>query len=465
MAQINIVQPALGKLEVVSSSEASYTVRFVPPEDQQYTRGNIRLYCEACGRTLIESSSNPAVFNISNLEASGHPGPFDISVDVTGQVTVYVNTYAMDAQGTTDPVTAQYGTVLGGSVDIRLRATPNEGYEFDHWDRLNSTWTSTTQNLNLRVSNVQKDEWRVYQAYFRKKTEKKNKFYVLCQYMLAETDELVIPSEETFDRSEGNPRSLKAIQGYEFAKIYGNAKSYTNGSISTFRVELTAEALSHGIKFVRWGLPSGGTILSFSVDNDGLELSLKFNGLYSSMDEDFYVRAYFTRAEIKSLTVHADSDLYGTVSVSGAASFIPARYPDGSDSGISAAYWDNSRARIAKFVFAVPPEGKQDATTTIGLRLWKNMPNPPVDYMTEFANMAFIHGYTIIGSSAGISHAIPGSGRLDISINIRMLQATDIYVAMCTHMLVYDSGRNLVSRSNSLVCDCHKPSGGTFIEL
>lgn len=133
-ATVNVVQPAVGHVTVVNPDHAAYTVRYTPPAGRPVTLGNFRIYCHACHTTLLSSPNNPATFDLAELEYLGHPGPFDVTIDVSGYNTVYFEAFPFPAAGGTATVNKASQTGEdGGTTDVYLTATPSAGYQFKAW--------------------------------------------------------------------------------------------------------------------------------------------------------------------------------------------------------------------------------------------------------------------------------------------------------------------------------------------
>lgn len=133
-ATVNVVQPAVGHVTVVNPDHAAYTVRYDPPAGRPVTLGNFRIYCHACHTTLLSSPNNPATFDLAELEYLGHPGPFDVTIDVSGYNTVYFEAFPFPAAGGTATVNKASQTGEdGGTTDVYLTATPKSGYTFKAW--------------------------------------------------------------------------------------------------------------------------------------------------------------------------------------------------------------------------------------------------------------------------------------------------------------------------------------------
>lgn len=160
MATVTVTQPARGSVSTLSSAMAAYTVRW-NDGGSGATFWGFRVICHACERTLYNSSSNPATFDLSNLESSGHPGPFEIVADVGNPPhELYVLTHAV-GHGTTTPAAKWYGPVAdGGTVMVEMDATPDEGYRFVEWRYGSSSGRVVSKNAHYSVGITLSGDWQ-----------------------------------------------------------------------------------------------------------------------------------------------------------------------------------------------------------------------------------------------------------------------------------------------------------------
>ena len=160
MATVTVTQPARGSISTLSSAMAAYTVRW-NDGGSGATFWGFRVICHACERTLYNSSSNPATFDLSNLESSGHPGPFEIVADVGNPPhELYVLTHAV-GHGTTTPAAKWYGPVAdGGTVRIEMDAVPDEGYRFVEWRYGSSSGRVVSKNAHYSVGIKLSGDWQ-----------------------------------------------------------------------------------------------------------------------------------------------------------------------------------------------------------------------------------------------------------------------------------------------------------------
>lgn len=128
---VNVVQPAIGTITVIDARPESYTVRYDPPEGATVQTGPFRVYCEACGGTLLQSPTNPATFNLADLEEGGHPGPFDISLTTTQTGAMTFRAWAFPVAGGTCSVSpSSWNVPVGDKVVVNIRSAPNPGWIF-----------------------------------------------------------------------------------------------------------------------------------------------------------------------------------------------------------------------------------------------------------------------------------------------------------------------------------------------
>lgn len=151
MATVTVTQPAKGYTSTVSSAMAGYTVRW-DDNGSGATFQQFRVICHACEQTLYSSGSNPAVFDLSNLESGGHPGPFEIVTDVGNPShDLLVRTHAV-GNGTTTPESKWYSVPDGGRVRVTINAVPAEGYRFVEWRRDSSSGPFVSSSANYSVN-------------------------------------------------------------------------------------------------------------------------------------------------------------------------------------------------------------------------------------------------------------------------------------------------------------------------
>ena len=182
MATVTVVQPKVGTITVLSQTDQSITVEWDEPDEGTGVFKGFKLYCHACGGTLVYLKTNPATFDISELTSEGHPGPFEISAVAEGSGDLYVYTDVAEGLGSTkaypeggskdatDSFSAEIA--VGSSLTFHIRAYPAFGWLFDHWDR-DGEFFSTTSSMSVTFSKTTTNEVeRQYDAYFVRGTFK-----------------------------------------------------------------------------------------------------------------------------------------------------------------------------------------------------------------------------------------------------------------------------------------------------
>lgn len=452
MVTINIIQPALGRLVVISSTESSYTVSYIPPQDQQYTRGNIKLYCEACGETLIESGSNPAVFDITHLEEMGHPGPFDISVDVRGIVTAYIWTSVAAGSGKTFPQYAEIGTTIGGDVVVELNAIPDEGYEFDHWSSSESTWTSTVAHINLHITGIQSDTYRRYYAHFRPKQSPKYKIVIHPQIIKSPWN-----TNSRIDTSPGTVALYDLnVFKYNIATTTGGGMTLAPGESATVSVEMLQTRQNE--RFVSWNFGNqASTGASFTITAPSEQPSVE-------TELDVYLN--FSTGSQLLLEIGLKNSRYGyfTYRYGYASNAIlvestPSTYPNGVVPSPNPGY---SRVKIE-----LDRQSDFSDPLSIDVRLWRNAAIPAA-FETLASKLALVHGISIVNVVQSSVVIVNHDTYVHIEIPQPFQVSTDlsiVSIAACTHSLIYGDQDNLLSNPPQLLFECNKSSTGTFIEI
>lgn len=182
MATVTVVQPKVGTITVLSQTDQYITVEWDEPYEGTGVFKGFKLYCHACGGTLVYLKTNPATIDISKLTSEGHPGPFEISAVAEGSGDLYVYTDVAEGLGSTkaypeggskdatDSFSAEIA--VGSYLTFHIRAYPAFGWLFDHWDR-GGEFFSTTSSMSVRFSKTTTNEVeRQYDAYFVRGTFK-----------------------------------------------------------------------------------------------------------------------------------------------------------------------------------------------------------------------------------------------------------------------------------------------------
>lgn len=277
-AKVNIVQPKYGTLTVLDSRHSSYTVSYSPGSTGSKFHG-IRVYCEACNTTLLSSSSYTATFDLSGLEDSGHPGPFDISAVTSGLGDLYVFAEASPPEGgTVKPAERAFEDVVAGQTcSGSVTATPADGWAFLYWEREDTgkQFTSRTLNYSLKFSG---DGYHdvLYTAYFDKATTLVNPaatltntagFYTSTISQTVDEDGTVTYTYK-YRVSRGD-----ALTTIDLCTINSKHSCY-RGTYDTLTASLSPEAVALGITVVGWTTSStscydnpaqGGPSTSYTV--------------------------------------------------------------------------------------------------------------------------------------------------------------------------------------------------------
>ena len=182
MATVTVVQPKVGTIRILSQTDQAITVEWAEPAEGTGASRGFKLYCHACGGTLVYLKTNPATFDISELTSEGHPGPFEISAVASGSGDLYVYTNVAEGQGATkaypeggykdatDSFSAEIA--VGSSLSFYIRAYPAFGWVFDHWDRDGEYWqASSSMSVTYKKTTPYTAE-RQYDAYFVRGTFK-----------------------------------------------------------------------------------------------------------------------------------------------------------------------------------------------------------------------------------------------------------------------------------------------------
>lgn len=244
---VNIVQPAIGTITILDSRLESYTVRYTPPAGTTVQTGPFRVYCEACGETLLQSSSNPATFNLSDLEEGGHPGPFDISLTTTQTGAMTFSAWAFPVAGGTCSVSpSSWSVPVGDKVVVNIRSAPNSGWNFVglSYTVYNSAGEfvrerihfSSSRNLNFTVTMVDGYQY-VFEAEFAKPSS------TTMWASIATGDGIIEPmAQEALWSDYWRYWDMTAAEGFWTAGMIksatGNTLSYPYNSLDPVRVSV-----------------------------------------------------------------------------------------------------------------------------------------------------------------------------------------------------------------------------------
>ena len=252
MASVTVVQPksGWGYITTLSSSQYSFTVRWDPPpgyDPEVFGFHGFSLYCHACGRTIVSTSTNPGVFDLTSLEQSGHPGPFEISARLSSTWSLLLTTTSMDpAHGSTSPARVEREDIpVDGSTSVTIKATPVDGYKLDHWDCLDREgWSSTSSSITISTTcHVPGDiVLRRYRAFFVRKS------YTIKTIPSPAEGGTTSPSSQVVYQGDSVEISATANEGYAFVRWDDNVEDpvreievYENRTFRAYFVLLSAQ--------------------------------------------------------------------------------------------------------------------------------------------------------------------------------------------------------------------------------
>lgn len=267
-ATVTVIQPQAGwgSLVVTDARRSHYVVQWEPPA--QFPEGcefhAISVYCHACQGTVLRSTSNPAVFDLTQLEESGHPGPFDIQATLTAYWELWLRTWPANAnQGSTTPTSAERTDIpVGTSVTNTIEATPKPGYEFDHWECPDRPgWSSTEARLTIRTTWSYPDVvMRDYIAYFRQQTTLVT-LGVEYNHIPGGTG-----ANALYSREDPNNEGVRLIYegtwgsaSYHLVATATRQGRYTRGSTPTFTLTINPYGVSKGYRLLGWYIGSTST--------------------------------------------------------------------------------------------------------------------------------------------------------------------------------------------------------------
>lgn len=400
---------------------------------------SISMSCDA-GQTRTATYGGQASVT---FVSTGHTECSNINVnvifgdDTSGEYRVSLGVSVAQGQGNVAGGGAYWANV-GSVVSIGISAEPKPGWVFDHW-RIHNNSGSIDRNVTSANYTLR---WTVSTSILS------NMFYAEAYFV--PRYHAYVYAEHGYDNIYSNGGS-SGVAGV-VTVYYQDPFDGTRTTIARLRenkipitvgqqVTVSCEIVDDDYKIIGWEVPGGHGVTS---------------GTYTFTPEarDYTLRAVIVPSSRSVITVRVLSSLYGFfgryVNVDTGYYHLqyfatkPKVYPDGSS--------EAGDANCSEMVISFHP-----TTNVIQLQMFLYRYHPPEDAgMTFAARNAFIHGASSpkvsIDESRYVTITDPQNG-------------DDITIYLCTHMLVYDSGRSLVSRDNSLVCDCHKPSGGTFIEL
>lgn len=470
MATVTVTQPAYGYTSTKNSSMSGYTVQWYA-NDSGVAFYGFRVICHACEGTLYSSSNNPASFDLSSLEDSGHPGPFEIVTDVgsppPAEVWLTVTTYAVDAKGTTSPASRTYTTTSGGTVKVTIDAAPNAGYRFKEW-RLGSptgTVVSTDSHYQTTI--------RLYGS-----GGGSRHYYAIFE------DTSLIPVVASIERPDNyfGPNVVVGGVVYYWGRV---ASSSTSNIVRAYYsntgpgggdkvINIANLTTSPAYKGANTGVIYPGQTLSinYSVTNAPV-----YEGFGLQVDRVEVVESgFFGGSENRETRTYTYGGGSGSVSLSHVVSADLAG--DIGSSVVNVVVYLVFDYCYRKVVFTVVGDdlsrpflrvstGENAGTAfaepgahSVSIWVLDSYYNSRADGKVEFGgylarDRAFVHGWSV---------PVSGSGNNRYLIIHNVPAGTVIYVTVyiCTHLLVCtDDGLYLECKPPELLCDCSVPPGTT----
>lgn len=434
MASINIITPRYGTITVVDSSISHYTVRYNPPAEHVEFHG-FKVFCNACHQYLYTSTSNPSTFDISHLESTGHPGPFDISADTSAEVEYLVTTRPDNPiMGTTTPTEQWFTAEVGGTITFTIKATPKDGYSFEKW--VSSTGAEfTSAKVTLSKTLQYGTDSAEYVAYFKKKTYKA---YVTIKSRDTVGD-VCLRVDNSGIHLTGNPRKVRVYdksirQEVDVAELYNNYSDVATEDRVTFNLVMLPAASTYGVRFMGFAVVSG-THEDGSFVEGGNSVTVTCDG--TGIVE---VEAWFSLTSVV-VTLKIRNHEYGNLSASDVYNSYLAIDGSVSTSRITALKADFENG---EFKWAVPAPTGDMYERHLYIEWSRYITNP----------MAFLHGTS--SDRCQIGHW-PASAYSRIKI-VQGTQDETFYIYLCTHLLVHKpDGQNLESKPPELLYDCNMP--------
>ena len=456
MAQVIVNQPNVGHINVISTEQSAYQVEWVP-NGASATFTRFVVICDQCGLTMITSNANPSTFDISALVSAGHPGPFEIYVQLEYDVTILLYTHVAEGQGTTAPLLQDKGAAnVGDVVTFSITATPAEGYKFLGWStdpystNYFSTNASTTVSYTVTSADVEagSEQLDVY-AHFGLESY----IYQLDVEYRVTNDPTPTASGGTNRRASGfrsstpTDQTVKHIRLYyqgdlyqNGVKVYSGANNiamvngapnmYTIGQTITVSLAIQDQALWNllGLRLVGWrirkGYPSGtSTDPYYFVADDNYSTSFVADHAPRSASSPYY--------EVAPIICTADVYKITFKSVPFSAATLLLNCPNPSTAA------DPTVRRNGEIVAFVA------AGDLLNLEV-----------LTILKPLAFIHGWSqnLPDSLAPVQNPVESK---DLTMPA---YDTEVDVYICTHRLIYGyAGWLLHGSQGSLLYDCAVP--------
>lgn len=454
MAQINIIKPNFGTIEVLNPNLSSYTVQFLHDyEDVRFT--GFRVFCHACGKYLLTSPDNPSVFNIQDLLNSGHPGPFDISAGVEADVVFEAWVHSMDeSMGSVSPAHVSIPCQLGDTVSFTIVATPKPGYRFVKWvSATGSEYTKATATVRYQIKTT--STGARYYAYFEPIPTPRYKVVIIpnVRSVYNVRPEKITSSSATIGLYLDN-----GVKKYDVATAYGAGVVLGPGETTTLSVVMLPSRQSE--EFVSWNFgydSSTNTTFTVTAPNE-----------QPSEDKELIVYLNISVGERYLLEINFKNKKYGCFTVD-AGWFAPMIvqserpvYPDGTAIEKKIETEGVCYSRIVLSLSSRLASGGLD----IRAYRWDYFTDIPEDRKTDTSQKSILHGVTVSSNVDRYDFTVSRLGKNEIDIHVYQPiinpdVTSVISIAACTHMLIHD-GTNLLSKPSELLCDCNKNNDGTF---
>lgn len=467
MATVTVTQPARGSISTLSSAMAAYTVRW-NDGGSGATFWGFRVICHACERTLYNSSSNPATFDLSNLESSGHPGPFEIVADVGNPPhELYVLTHAV-GHGTTTPAAKWYGPVAdGGTVRIEMDATPDEGYRFVEWRKGSSSGSVVGRRgeTHYSVAVTLTGDWQ---------TATEDYYAIFEDASLVPVRGLVgdVPDHDPLQigkkRYHVTKDSSATEQILRTAVYHGTTYESDKIKLAKLTTSPAYKGTQTGVVYPGQTLTINFTVLSqyyasFGLCVDRVEVKETSNKWLSGQSTETFVYSggsgsltirHTVSPDIAGGTEHSLIEVTVYLVTTQNNRYRRVTFTVVGDMH-ARPFLRTRRGANAGMVYAAAGE----YTVSMLVPTWAYHSDTSLDYGVEFGGYlvregAFVHGWSIpVLSSSGTRYiVIYNSDSGDVNV----------IVYICTHLLVcLDSGWALVHAAPSLIYDCSVPTGTT----
>lgn len=175
MASLIYTSNKLGTLTGPSSASGSVDITFT--SKSQADSIVITLFCHACKQVISSGKIlnvnvgdvRTVSFDLSSLESSGHPGPFEFT-PTGGEGEIYLDVVLRDdPPGAAKSFTGAgtYVVPFGGGKDVRISVSDNDGYSFYRWEYTSGVEAHTSRGFNIHFNNLVRDTTYELVAKFR----------------------------------------------------------------------------------------------------------------------------------------------------------------------------------------------------------------------------------------------------------------------------------------------------------